>query len=106
MLTSSPFDLGTNTSHSPTTNRVSLRSCNHLTRCFISVRSSRRISSSVAQASSPAGSASIPPAVAPGPGGGTPPELAGEDACATLEEKVGLPTGVLVTKEGERRPLT
>jgi hypothetical protein len=40
----------------------------------------------VAQASSPASASGVPPAVALGSGGGTPPELAGEDACATREE--------------------
>src|SRR6266446_1142069 len=47
MLTSSPSALGGSTSHSPTANRVSLRSCSHRTRCFISARNSRRISSAL-----------------------------------------------------------
>ena len=37
----------------------------------------------VAQASSPASWPGVPPRQVPGPGGGTPLELAGEDACAT-----------------------
>ena len=43
-----------------------------------------RVGNKVAQASSPASEPGVPPGRALSPGGGTPPALAGEDACATL----------------------
>jgi ferredoxin-nitrite reductase len=47
----------------------------------------------VAQASSPVGSPGVPPRVSARGGGGTPPEPAGEDACATLNKYSSLSSG-------------
>ena len=43
-----------------------------------------RAAGKVAQASAPASQPGVPPSDVSGVGGGTPPELAGADACATL----------------------